>query len=115
MRKYAILKKPIKCNDTEYIYKIMLHEDHEDVYLYQYCSMDAVRCTYDAWYPDVETVYDQWNDEIDERGWIDLGDPLPDCQHDAFLPVRVKGRNVGKPQWGSFEILVRGKWQSYEP
>ncbi len=37
-------------------------------------------------------------------------DPLPDCQHDAFLPIRVKGRDIGKPQWGQFEILKDGQW-----
>jgi hypothetical protein len=31
---------------------------------------------------DIEDVYEDWNDEID--------DPLPDCQHDALIPLRVK-------------------------
>ena len=75
--------------------------------------MDAVQCSYDAWYPDVESVYEDWNDEIDERGWIDIDDPLPDCQHDAFLPIRVKGREIGKPQWGQLEILKDGQWVDY--
>ena len=60
-------------------------------------------------------LYDDWNDEIDEKGWIDIEDPLPYCQHDAFLPVRVKGRDTGKPQWGKLEILKDGKWMDYEP
>ena len=29
-------------------------------------------------------IYEEWNDLIDEHGWIDIEDPLPDCQHDAF-------------------------------
>ena len=110
MRKYAVLKEPLKCNETDYIYKIMLHQTKNEVLLYQYCSIDAIQCAFDAWYPDVESVYEEWNDVIDESGWIEIEDPLPDCQHDAFLPIRVKGRNAGKPQWGQFEILKDGQW-----
>ena len=37
------------------------------------------------------------------------------CQHDAFLPIRVKGRDIGEPQWGKLEILENGKWKEYIP
>lgn len=114
MRKYAVLKKPLKCNKTDYIYKIMLHQTKNEVLLYQYCSINAIQCAFDAWYPDLESVYEEWNDVIDERGWIDIDDPLPDCQHDAFLPIRVKGRNIGKPQWGQLEILKDGQWVDWD-
>lgn len=87
MRKYAFLKEPIKCNKQDYIYKIMLHQTNDGVYLYQYCSIDAIVCSFDAYYLNVEDVYEDWNDEIDERGWIAIDDPLPDCQHDAFLSI----------------------------
>lgn len=30
------------------------------------------------------------------------------------IPIRVKGRNEGKPLWGQFETLVDGKWVEYE-
>ena len=114
MRKYAVLKEPLKCNETDYIYKIMLHQTKNEVLLYQYCSIDAIQCTFDVWYSDIESVYEEWNDEIDEHGWIDIEEPLLDCQHDAFLPIRVKGRNVGKPQWGQFEILKEGQWVDFD-
>lgn len=115
MRKYAILKKPIKCNDKDFIYKIMLYQTTKEVFLFKYCSMDAIQCSFDAWYPDVESVYEDWEDDIDERGWVEIDDPLPDCQHDAFVPIRVKGRNIGNPQWGQFEILKNGQWVDYNP
>ena len=110
MRKYAILENPLKCNRTDSIYKIMLHQTKTDVFLYMYCSPDAVLSSFDACYHDVQSVYETWNDEIDERGWIDIADPLPDCQCDAFLPIRVKGRNTSIPQWGQFEIFKNGQW-----
>lgn len=43
-----------------------------------------------------------------------LDDPLPDCQHDAFLPLRVKERNINKPQWGELEILENNVWREYK-
>ena len=52
---------------------------------------------------------------IDDRGWIDIDEPLPDCQHDAFIPIRVKGRADGMPKWGKLETLKDGKWVEYNP
>lgn len=111
MRKYAYLKEPLLVNSKDMIYKIMLHETKGEVYVYQYCSLDAIFCSYDLCYWNVEAALEEWDDLIDERGWIELEEPLPDCQHDAFLPIRVKGRNIGKPEWGKFELLENGIWK----
>lgn len=115
MRRYAYLKKPIQANRKDLIYKIMLYTVPDGICLFEYCSPDAVMCSFDGFYEDINDLYEEWNDEIDERGWIDIDDPLPDCQHDAFLPIRVKGRNLGKPEWGKYEILENGVWKNYIP
>ena len=116
MRRYAYLKEPVKTNKKDYIYKIMLYQTKKDgVCLFMYCQKDAVQCSFDYWYKTLEDVYEDWNELIDENGWIDFDDPLPDCQHDAFLPIRVKGRDIGEPQWGKLEILENGKWKDYTP
>ena len=116
LRRYAYLKNPIQCNKKDFIYKIMLYKIKEnEIFLFKYCSKDAVIGSFDDYYNDLNDLYNDWNDEIDEKGWIDIEDPLPYCQHDAFLPVRVKGRDTGKPQWGKLEILKDGKWVDYEP
>lgn len=113
MRKYAYLKKPLKCDEGEYIYKIMLYQSEEGVYLFGYCSLDAVIGSSDRFYFLLEDLYEEWNDLIDEKGWIDIEDPLPNCQHDAFIPIRIKGRDVGKPEWGKYEVLKNGSWVEY--
>ena len=69
----------------------------EGICLFMYCKKDAVQCSFDYWYKTVEDVYEDWNELIDEKGWIYIDDPLPYCQHDAFLPIRVKGRDIGEP------------------
>ena len=115
MRKYAWLKKPCNLAEGIVIWKVMLYEAEEGYYLFMYSSPDAVQCTSDRCYDSLEDLYDDWNDLIDEKGWIEMEDPLPYCQHDAFIPLRVKGRNVGKPEWGRFETLKDGAWIEYNP
>ena len=114
MRKYAWLKEPLQSGDS-IVYKIMLYETEEGFYLFTYSSPDAAECASDQCYDSLEELYEDWNDLIDERGWITMDDPLPCCQQDAFLPVRVKGRNIGKPEWGKYEVLQDGEWIEYNP
>lgn len=92
----------------------MLHTQKDGVLLYQYCSLEAIQCSFDQYYSDIKEIYEEWNSEIDDQGWIDIDDPLPDCQHDAFLPIRVKGRVTGNPEWGKYEILENGQWIDYD-
>lgn len=115
MRKYAWLREPLADRNGGYIYKIMLYKAEEGFYLFAYTDRDAVISSSDCCYDSPEELYDDWNSLIDERGWIEMEDPLPDCQHDAFIPLRVKGRNTGKPEWGVYEILEDGKWVEYRP
>lgn len=109
MRKYAYLKEPLK-RDEGVIYKIMLCEAEEGFYLFEYDSPDAVMCCADLCYDSPEDLHEDWDELLDEKGWIGIDDPLPGCQQDAFAPVRVKGRDVGKPEWGRYEILQDGEW-----
>lgn len=115
MRMYGFLKQPCKINDNDkdHIYKVMIHEDKDGVFVYLYTSIDAVFCSNDHYYKDIADALEAWDSEIDERGWIQIDDPLPDCQHDSVLPIGVKGRNTGNPQWEQLEILVEGKWVEY--
>ena len=113
MRKYAYLKEPLIYTEGISTAKVMLYETEEGYYLFEYCSPDAVLCSSDRLYGSSEDLYEDWNDLIDDRGWIEIEDPLPDCQHDAFIPLRVKGRNTGNPEWGKYETLKDGKWIEY--
>jgi len=114
MRMYAYLKEPLPANKKDYIYKIMVHEMKQETFVYKYTSRDAVQCAFDSWYPDRESAVDDWQELIDENGWIMLDEPLPYCQYDAFLPIRVKGRAENNPKWGELEILENGVWKEYK-
>ena len=113
MRKYARLREPLKTSENTFIYKIMLFEAEDGIYLFEYSDPDAVQCSSDRCYDSLENLYADWNELIDDNGWIELDDPLPGCQHDAFIPLRVKGRDTGNPEWGSYETLKDGRWIPY--
>ena len=113
MRKYARLREPLKTSENTFIYKIMLYEAEEGFYLFEYSAPDAVQCSSDRCYDSLEKLYADWNELIDDNGWIELDDPLPGCQHDAFIPLRVKGRDTGNPEWGNYETLKDGRWIPY--
>ena len=115
MRKVAYLARPLRRDAGNCIYKIMLYGIPEGYYLFEYDSPDAVQCSSDRFYDSPEDFRDDWDHLIDERGWMDIDDPLPDCQHDAWIPLRVKGRNTGNPEWGKLETLQGGKWVEYIP
>ncbi len=115
MRQYARLKEPHPAAGHPEIFKIMLYEAREGVYLFLYDSPEAVQCVSDRLYDSPEALHEDWDSLIDERGWMEMEDPLPGCQHDAFIPLRVKGRDAGKPEWGRFETLKDGVWVAYIP
>ena len=108
MRKYAYLKEPLHCHESSDIVKIMLYETKEGFYLFGYCSLDAVQCSSDRCYASLEDLYGDWNDLIDERGWIEIEDPLPGCQHDGFIPIRVKAVIPGNRSGENLKYLKRG-------
>lgn len=116
MRMYGYLREPYLCNSTKTIYKVMIHEiDNLGVYTYYYTGRDAVFSSYDSFSEKLETALEEFEGELDDQGWIMIDDPLPYCQHDCILPIRVKGRETGHPQWGSYEILSDGQWVEYDP
>jgi len=116
MRIYGYLKEPYPCGNGRMVYKVMLHEiPGEGTYTYYYTDRDAVFSSYDSYSEDWDAAAEEFAGALDERGWMEIGDPLPFCQHDSILPIRVKGREAGRPQWGAFEILSDGKWVDYQP
>ena len=115
MRSCAYLKKAVDCGGPEPAVKIMLYRSEEGVYLFCYGSAEAVQSSSDFLYASEEELHDDWDGLIDERGWMDMDDPMPGCQHDAFIPLRVKGRDIGRPEWGRYETLKDGKWIGYDP
>lgn len=75
---YGYVKKPFKTNKKDTIYKIMIHEiKKQSVFVYLYTSMDAISCSYDYYYPNIEAALEEWREKTDEQGWIPIDDPLP--------------------------------------
>ncbi len=114
MRKWAYLEKPCKYNDQK-IFKVMIHEtEKEGVYVFLYNAPEAQICVADEWYESVIAAIGKWENYVQDKCWIVIDDPFPNCQADCTLPIRVKGRDIGKPEWGVYELLVDGKWVEYK-
>ena len=115
MRRIASLETPLEYEPGAFVYWIMLCEAEEGVYLFGYDRPDAVRSSFDRCYGSAQELHEDWDALIDEKGWTDIGDPLPYCQQDAPIPLRVKGREAGRPEWGRYEMLRDGQWVEYRP
>jgi len=90
----------------------MLYGHDKDFYLFTYDRLEDSSAVGDLNYETPEEIYEICQEEynIDEWDWQDIADPCEHCQHDWIAPVRVKGRQFGKPEWGKLEKLTDGKW-----
>ena len=113
MRKWAYLREPYPY-DNEVVYKVMIHTDDDGTYVYLFNSKMTQISFMDEWYEDVMDALDEWDARVIPNSWVEIDDPIEGCQYDAVLPIRVKGRNVGKPQWGKYEQFVNGCWIEYK-
>lgn len=113
MRKYAILKEALPTNSCDdKIKRIILYETKKDgIYVFLSTSVDDVGCNSDSWFEDIKSAEECCADYgVHPEDWIEIDDPMPNCQHDFIRPVRVKGRNNNNPQWGKLEIFNGSEW-----
>ena len=114
MRKWARLKHPLEYGD-QHIYKVMVYETQANgTFVFLYNSIESQICVEDEWYETVTDAMDVWAELTAGESWTVVDDPLPGCQADCVLPIRIKGRNNGKPEWGKYEILVGETWSEYK-
>ena len=92
--------------------KLMIYESEDGVYLFGYDCVQDTSSLWDYLYETVEEVEELCFDkyQIDNKQWIDISEPLEDCQHDFIMPTRVIGKKEGNPKWGQFEVFENGKW-----
>ncbi|GEM_PF-1901441 len=84
-RLLGYLKSPQAANQQEVIYKIVVDEiRNQGAFVYLYLSPEAVRSSYDEYYPDIENALEDWQSLIDDRGWIPLPEPPGDA-HDLIF------------------------------
>jgi len=90
----------------------MIHDSDDGVNLFKYDSLEDGNSLGDEWYESIQDALDVCKKDygIDENDWEQIPDPPEFCQQDWIAPVRIVGRNVGKPQWGNFEKFTDGKW-----
>ncbi len=105
----------IKQQDSE-VKRLMIYESEDGVYLFGYDKQFDSSAIWDNWFEKIEYAFEASQEYgIDKNDWNEIPDPLENCQHDWIEPVRVKGRENGKPEWGIYEKLINGQWQEIKP
>ena len=112
MRKWAYLTEP-RVYNGQTIYKVMIYEKEDETYVFLYNSLEAQISAADEWYPNLEEAISAWNSYVKNGSWVAIDNPMPGCQDDCVLPIRVKGRDTGKPEWGVYEQFIDGDWIAY--
>ena len=106
------MRKVIFIDTFDKVKKLMIYESEEGVSLFGYdCVQDTVSI-WDNWYLTLEEANDFCEEmyQVDKENWIDISEPLNNCQHDFILPTKIVGKENGNPQWGQFQTLQNGKW-----
>ena len=99
----------IKQQNSE-IVRLMIYDSEDGVYLFGYDSEIDSSALWDYWFENIDDAYESCLEDygITKSDWKEIPDPLENCQHDWIQPVRIKGRNIGNPEWGKFEKLIDG-------
>ncbi len=90
----------------------MLYETEHGVYLFEYDRDNDSSAISDYLQDSIEVVFEIAEEDygVKPEEWQEIPDPLEHCQDDWIEPVRIVGRDKGKPEWGKLEKLVSGSW-----
>lgn len=107
MRRVALNPRP-----RSEIRRVILYQSDDGVYLFLSKTEDDAGSFADEWYASVDDAEAESEERfgITEDMWVEVPDPRPGCQADWIAPVRVRGRESGKPEWGVLERLVNDEW-----
>jgi len=108
-----------KCADVQghaEVKRVMIFDSPDGVFFFEYITSDDSNSRSDTWFENIEDAESYADSEFGVKitNWIEIDDPLEHCQHDWITPVRIKGRNLGTPEWGKLEMLKDGQWVDIE-
>lgn len=113
MRKVAF----ISAGGAERIKKVMLYETDNGVFLFGYDTVVDCCGMFDERYENAKDAQARCAEEyrVKPEDWIPISDPREYCNCDYIMPVKIKGRENGRPEFDSWEICRDGKWQAFQP
>lgn len=105
----------IKQKDSD-VKRLIIYDSEDGVYLFGYDKGSDSSAIWDSWFEKVEYAIEALQKYgVDQNDWKEIPDPLENCKHDWIEPVRVKGRDIEKPEWDKLEKLINGKWIEIKP
>ena len=106
----------VKAKHTNALRLMLCDKGDEGVYVFGYTSLTDGPCDWDQHCQDLEDAYELGMEYgITREDWVTIAPTQVHCQDDWIAPVRVIGRNLGKPQWGAFERWDGKKWIRLPP
>ena len=96
--------------------RLLLSESASGTLLFTRASAEDGPCEGEAWFEDTPgaEAYALEEHAIAQGDWLAIPAALPGCQEDWEAQVRVKGRDSGSPEWGSFQRWEEGAWRDIE-
>jgi hypothetical protein len=103
--------------NAEGIKRLMILETEGGVYLFGFNRVPDSGGMWDEWYETVADAKEAGQEayQVVAEVWTQIDDPCEHCQQDWIQPVRVKGRDTGRPEWGKLERLVNNQWVEFDP
>lgn len=107
MRKVIKLIKPV-----DGIVRLMIYNNEFGSYLFGYKDLEDSSSVFDIWFESEIDALENCESKygLRRQDWDEIKNPENGCQHDWINPVRIKGSQNGKPEFGSFEKLINGEW-----
>lgn len=102
----------VKASNTNAVRLMICDKGKDGVFVFGYNTEEDSSCSWDFHYSDLEDAYEMCAEYgIQKDDWVEISDPLENCQDDWINPVRVIGRSNGNPEWGNFEQLIEEEWK----
>lgn len=113
MRKIAF----VSAENEEGIRKVMISGSGDGAFLFGYNTILDCNSIWNEWYENQEDADEHCESEygVTPDDWISIPDPQDFCNLDYIMPVRIKGRDVGRPEFDNWETLINGKWEDFHP
>ena len=109
------MRKVLYTDFNDQTKKLMLYQAKDGVYVFGYDCLQDTGGNWDCYFETIEDADKFCVEEydIDKENWITISEPMEYCQHDIIMPTMVKGRDVGKPEFGCLQSLISNQWVDY--
>lgn len=107
----------ISIDNEKGIKKVMICKNTTGFSLFEFDTKLDCNCISDLFFEKLENAEQYCNEKynIQIQDWFAISNQQDFCNVDYIMPVKIKGRETGKPQFDNWEIQINGKWEEFLP